>query len=188
MNPYLETKRVFLRELTLNDEENLLELDSDVEVMKYLTFGVPSRRDEIKEHLKIMTQLLITHKGHFGFWAAVEKETHEFMGWFHFRPDKKEPLNTKRIELGYRLKKNFWGQGHATEISKALLEKGFKMFNLDEIFAITMKDNLASRKVMEKVGLNFIHEYNDETFPVDYGKGVLYRLNKNDYFIEEKYI
>ena len=152
---FLRTSRIQLRELTLEDEDNLLELDSDSEVMKYLTLGRPSTREEIVKSLSRIRNLFKKHQGRFGVWAAELRESSEFLGWFHFRPGWHDPDNTNRIELGYRLKQKYWGKGLATEGSLELIRNGFTQQQVEEVFALTLKDNLASRKVMEKVGLKF---------------------------------
>lgn len=181
MKFYIQTPRVNLRELTLNDENNLLDLDSDPEVMRFLTHGKPSSREEIKATLLRVDSLLKKHSGRLGIWAALDKNSNEFMGWFHFRPGKLEPENVNKIELGYRLKKKFWGQGLATEVSKALIIKGFNDLFVNEVFAITLKSNLASRKVMEKVGLKFSHEFYDSVLIPTKEIGVYYNLTKSDF-------
>lgn len=165
MNIYLETQRMILREITFEDEKNLLDLDSDPEVMKYLTLGTPSTREEIQAQLIRIRELFVKHNGRYGLWAAIEKGTDKFMGWFLFRPDKEQPDNTDRIEIGYRLKKEFWGKGFASEGSRALLEKGFQEFKIPEIFAMAMKDNRASWNVMEKLGMSYVREYPYDKFP-----------------------
>jgi len=165
MKIYLETQRMIFRELTFEDEENLLDLDSDPEVMKYLTLGKPSTRDEVKAALVRTRDFFTKHNGRFGLWAAIEKDSGKFMGWFLFRPDKAQPDNTDRIELGYRLKKEFWGKGFATEGSRALMEKGFQEFKIPEIFAIAMKRNQSSWNVMKKLGMTYVREYPYEVYP-----------------------
>lgn len=87
------------------------------------------------------------------------------MGWFIFRPCWKDPDNTRRIELGYRLKQAFWGQGYATEVSKALIAKGFAELGVNEVFAVTMKTNLGSQAVMRKAGLVFVREFDNPNEP-----------------------
>ena len=109
---FLETKRLYFRELTTKDEELILALDSDPEVMKYLTDGVATPRDDVRMALKKTEELFKKHVGRFGFWAAHDRESDEFLGWFHFRPAKSDPDNTKRVELGYRLHRRFWGRGY----------------------------------------------------------------------------
>lgn len=165
MSIFLETQRMIFREITSADEENLLDLDSDPEVMKYLTLGTPSTREEIQATLIRIRDLLTKHRGRFGIWAAIEKDSGKFMGWFLFRPDKEQPENTDRIEIGYRLKKEFWGKGFATEGSRALLEKGFQEYKIPEIFAMAMKRNKASWNVMEKLGMTYVREYPYDKFP-----------------------
>ncbi len=165
MKTYRDTHRMILRELTLDDEENLFALDSDPEVMRYLTLGVPSSREDIRAGLIRIRELHTKHNGRFGFWAAEEKQTGFFMGWFLFRPAKDSPENTDRIEIGYRLRKEFWGKGFATEGSREIITKGFQELMIPEIFAIAMKDNQASRHVIEKLGLVYIREYPNDRFP-----------------------
>ena len=163
-NFYLETERMVLRRLTQDDAENLFELDSDPEVMQYLTGGVPNTRAVILE--KTMPRFLgcYEHYDHLGYWAAIEKTSGAFMGWFHFRPYRENPEET---ELGYRLKKTHWGQGFATEGSEALINKGFRELGVTKVVATTMSVNVRSRRVMEKVGLRFEMEfvYPGEPFP-----------------------
>lgn len=161
---YLETTRIALRRLTENDVEHLLELDSDPDVMWYLTGGVPHTRDFVVGKALPYYLGFYDRFDVFGFWAAIEKVSGEFMGWFHFRPHRENP---DEIELGYRLKKVHWGRGYATEGSKALIEKGFRELGVDKVVATTMALNRRSRRVMEKVGLRFEKEfaYPGEPFP-----------------------
>lgn len=178
MKKYLETDRLLLRELTLDDEQNIFELDSDPEVMKYLTNGAPSSREDVRSALLRTLSLYKKHNSRFGFWAAIENRSGEFMGWFHFRPSKRDPDNVKRIELGYRLKKKFWGNGFATEGSRALISNGFRELGIDEVFAVTMKNNRASQRVMEKVGLVFCREFHNEEHPDSQELDVEYSVSK----------
>jgi RimJ/RimL family protein N-acetyltransferase len=101
------------------------------------------------------------------------------MGWFHFRPAYDDPQNCRTIELGYRLKPAFWGQGFATEGSKALIERGFQELGVDEVVATTMKNNIASRRVMEKAGLRFVEEFVDARFPGTTELDVRYALRRD---------
>jgi len=161
-----DTDRLVIRQIQANDKEELFLLDSDPAVMKYITLGETSSREQVDLYLAKMLNLSEKHQNELGFWAAIEKSTNQFMGWFHFRPDKKQPDETKVIELGYRLKKQFWGQGFATEGSKFFLDYGFTQLEVDEVFAITMKENLASQNVMKKIGMRFDDEFKDEeNFP-----------------------
>ena len=92
-----------------------------------------------------------------------------------------DPENVQRIELGYRLKKSYWGNGYATEGSRALIQKGFMELQVEEVFAITMMENLGSRRVMEKSGLSFIREFLNPDFPETKELDVEYALNRKEW-------
>ena len=161
---YLETERMILRRLTMDDAENLFELDSDPDVMRYLTGGIPHTLKFIMEEALPHYLSYYDRFDQFGFWAAIEKLTGDFMGWFHFRPCKE---NSEETELGYRLKKATWVRGFATEGSIALIGKGFRELGVTKVVATTMARNTRSRRVMEKVVLRFEKEfvYPGDPFP-----------------------
>lgn len=154
---FLETERMVLRRFTEADIANLVELDSDPEVMRFINGGRATPREDVE------TELLPAFLGHYeryagyGFWAAIEKSTGEFLGWFHFRPD--EGAAPGEVELGYRLRRSAWGKGYATEGSRALIEKGFTELGIERVVASTMVVNVASRRVMEKAGLRFVRAF-----------------------------
>jgi RimJ/RimL family protein N-acetyltransferase len=177
---YLETPRVTLREIIFEgqDAAHLLDLDSDPEVMTFLTDGKPSTPEDIEAAMRRIQGLYDLHQHRMGLWIAEEKSTAEFIGWFHMRPCKHNPENLKTLEIGYRLKKKFWGQGFAPEVSKALIHKGFTEFGAEKIFAITMAKNTKSRKVMEKIGLKFEGSFIEEQFPGEDKNAVKYSILK----------
>ena len=85
MQVFLETQRLVLRRFTVADADDLESLDADPDVMRFVTGGVPTSRDEIEnEVLPAFLSYYRRYEG-FGFWAAAEKATGEFLGWFHFR-------------------------------------------------------------------------------------------------------
>lgn len=165
MKIYLSTSRVILRELDSDDHAALLELDSDEQVMKYLTDGVASTSEHITNVLDRIERMYEKYNHQFGVWAAIEKDSKKFMGWFLLKPCKKDQDNLEVVELGYRLKKQFWKKGYATEVSTLLLEKAFKELKAKEVFAKTMKENLNSLNVMKKIGLHFECDYIEDEFP-----------------------
>ncbi|HEU5385203.1 MAG TPA: GNAT family N-acetyltransferase [Streptosporangiaceae bacterium] len=157
MQVFLETERLVLRRFTMADADDLVNLDADPEVMRYVTGGVPTSRDEIEtEVLPAFLDYYQRYAG-FGFWAAVEKATGEFLGWFHFRPG--PDTVPGEVELGYRLRKSAWGKGYATEGSRALIDKGFTEFGVQRVVAEAMVINMASRRVMEKAGLKLVRTF-----------------------------
>jgi RimJ/RimL family protein N-acetyltransferase len=175
---YLETSRLVLRRLTLDDVDALTALDSDPEVMFFITAGRPTPRDEIEN--EVLPHWLAQYEtGDLGFWAAIEKETGEFLGWFHLRAD-----GQNQAELGYRLRRDAWGKGYATEGSRALVDKGFADLGLDRIRAETMVVNTASRRVMEKAGLTYVRTFFADwphKIPGDEHGDVEYALDRSEW-------
>ncbi|HLY30445.1 MAG TPA: GNAT family N-acetyltransferase [Ktedonobacterales bacterium] len=157
MRVFLETERLIVRRFTEADADNLFALDSDPAVMRFLTGGVPTPREVIER--KILPQFLRSYAPYegFGVWAAIEKSTGDFLGWFGFRPA--EGGNPDEVSLGYRLRASAWGKGYATEGSRALIRKGFTNLGVQRVYATTYQDNLASRRVMEKVGMTFMRAF-----------------------------
>jgi RimJ/RimL family protein N-acetyltransferase len=134
-----DTERMRLRLLTLEDAALIVELDSDPEVMRYITGGRPTTLDEAE----VVVRQEIGHR-----WIAFDRVTDEFLGWFGLRM-----TNPGVFELGYRLRRRAWGRGLATEGARTLVDYGFDVLGADRIWAGTMTVNARSRRVMEKCGL-----------------------------------
>ena len=146
MHVFLKTGRLVLRRFTGADVERLFVLHNDLDVMRFLNGGkLASRREIEREYRERFSQD--------GYWAAIEKATDDFVGWFGFHPT--EGCDSDEFELGYRLRRSAWGKGYATEGSRALIHKGFAELGVRRVFAETMAVNLASRRVMEKSGLRW---------------------------------
>jgi RimJ/RimL family protein N-acetyltransferase len=151
----LETPRLTLRQFTEGDVDNLFSLNSDPEVMRYLTGGKPTPREEIRDQVIPFHLAVYGRLDRLGTWAAESTASGEFLGWFHFRPGHGSDDITN-IELGYRLRRSAWNQGYATEGSRALISMGFTDLGVQRVFALTMTVNTASRRVMEKCGLTLV--------------------------------
>ena len=154
---YLETERLKLRRFTADDVDDLVELDSDPDVMRFINGGRPTPREEIENDVLPAFLAYYERDEGYGFWAAVEKSAGRFVGWFHLRPGEDSPPG--EVELGYRLRTPAWGKGYATEGSRALIDKGFAELGVERVFATTMTVNVASRRVMEKAGLKFVRTF-----------------------------
>lgn len=157
----METERLTLRPVEQSDVDSLLELHADPEVMRFLD---PS---PVENYLGD------------SFYAAREKATGRFVGWFEFKR-----TDAGDVELGYRLHREFWGRGYATEGGKALIERGFTVGDVRRVVATTMFVNAGSRRVMEKCGLRHVRTFHVE-FPdplpgSEYGE-VEYALTKEEW-------
>lgn len=150
----LRSDRLRLRKLGPEDLDALVELDSDPEVMRYLTDGVPNSRAYVEGMLARM--LAWADDDPVGFYAAELRDPAgpEWIGWFHLRPSiDPEP---GALELGYRLRRAVWGRGYATEGSRALAQLAVTELGATFVDGCARPDNLASLAVLRKCGLRFI--------------------------------
>lgn len=147
----LVTDRLHLRRFTAADANHLFDLDSDPEVMRYLSGGTPTPRAVIEA--EILPRFISAHHRWpgFGFWAAIGRATGQFLGWFSLRPIR--DANPRVAALGFRLRRVAWGQGYATEGLLALIRLAFTGLGVVRLVATTYEENLASRRVMEKAGM-----------------------------------
>lgn len=159
---FLLTERLALRAFTGDEAEvdALVALDADPEVMRFLTGGKPTPREEVVS--RQLPRLLHRYPctGLPGFWAALGRERGDFLGWFELRPLAEESAAV--LELGYRLRRSVWGGGLATEGSRALVRAAFTRLGTERVTANTMAVNAASRRVMEKAGLSFVRQYTED--------------------------
>ena len=150
MQTYLETGRLRLRQFTAADEDNLFELNGDPEVMRHINGGQPTPRAEIRDVILPFHARYYERFAGFGTWAAEDRLTGEFLGWFHFRS------SDDGADLGYRLRRAAWNRGYATEGSRALIRTGFTGRGVPRVFAHAMAANASSRRVLEKCGLTLV--------------------------------
>ena len=111
----------------------------------------------------------------------MEKASGRFIGWFHLKAGGEDRVEA---ELGYRLKREAWRKGYATEGSKALLEKSFQEFGLERVVATTLPENLASIRVLEKAGLRFETRFvyrNTRSAWADGRVGVRYAVSRESF-------
>ncbi|TDB75229.1 GNAT family N-acetyltransferase [Micromonospora sp. KC723] len=151
----LETERLRLRRFTTDDVDNLVGLDADPEVMRFLTGGEPTPPEKVRdEHLPRILAGYDRRPG-LGRWVAEDRSTGEFLGWFALDPSD----DGVEAELGYRLRREAWGRGLATEGSRALLRHAFETVGVGRVWAETMAVNAGSRAVMERVGLRYVRTF-----------------------------
>jgi RimJ/RimL family protein N-acetyltransferase len=166
----LDTERMTLRPITMDDVDLLVALDSDPEVMRYISGGKPSSRAETDR----IVQRSLGHR-----WLGFTIDGGEFVGWFGIRPS-----TAASRELGYRLRREAWGKGLATEGSLALIAVAFTQAGVDRVRAETMTVNTASRAVMERCGMRFVRtfhlEWDDPIEGTEHGE-VEYEITKAEW-------
>ena len=147
----LQTQRLILREWSLNDVDAFAALNSDPEVMRYMPKLLSY--DESKDWI-LWNQEFFKKKG-FCFFAVELISSGEFIGFIGLNEPTFEAYFTPCVEIGWRLHKKFWHQGYATEGAKACLEFGIDELKLKQIYSFTASINLPSRKVMERIGMQY---------------------------------
>lgn len=153
--PTLHTARLVLTRVTPADRADLVALEADPEVMRFLNGGQP-----VPEAGWPDADFLTPRGTEPEVMAARLRATGEFVGWFALFDDG-DLCGARTAEVGYRLRRACWGQGYATEGVQALLVEAFERQAFDTVRAQTMATNLGSRRVLEKLG--FAHV--DTVFP-----------------------
>ena len=148
----LESERLYLKEFTVNDTDNLFRLNSDADVMKYIR-EPETDINVIKDSINKIIKYYAENPG-LGVWAGYKKVSDEFIGFYELA----HMDNTDEIEVGYRLHKEYWNNGFATEMTKILIDYGFNKMGLNKIVGITHPENIVSQKVLLKSGLTYIKE------------------------------
>ena len=151
--PRLTTERLRLEPLTHDHTELLVELDSDPEVLRHIFGRALSREEVLTERLPGRLRADGPPRG-IGYWAGFEDEV--FVGWWCLAVDAED---AGTAELGYRLRRDAWGRGLATEGSRALLDHAFGTIGLHRVWGVTMAVNSGSRAVMEKLGMQLASSY-----------------------------
>lgn len=167
------TARTYLRPFTHADLALLQALHSDPQVMRYFHSGPRSNADSAR-HLQELT----THQAAYQFssWAVFSRGDDEFIG-------RAGPLvwpETGEVEIGYVLHQKFWGLGLGTELARALVAWVFENVTTTQIIAVTMPENLASRRVLEKAGLQLRQVLEINGYPA-----VKYGITRGEYETNE---
>lgn len=160
----LETSRLILRHLVMDDLDELFALYRDPEIRRYFPEGVltlEETREELEWHMH-------GHPRHprLGLWATIHKETGKFIGRCGLLPWTIEGRN--EVEIAYLLDKAFWHQGLATESANGILRYGFEELNLSRLICMIDPENTASQKVAERIGMTFerrVDEYEGDNLP-----------------------
>lgn len=173
---HLETKNLILRDVRPSDLEGMFRLDSNPIVHKYLGNNPRTTMEESEKDINYIIQQYKSNG--IGRWAAIEKSSGDFIGWSGLKLNNDITYNNKTnyFDVGYRFIPKYWGNGYATESSIAALEYGFKVLNLKLITGIAEVDNIASNRVLQKIGLQFVN-----TFKIENVDAHWYELKKEDY-------
>ncbi len=176
----IETERLILRSWKSEDANAYFKINQDPKVIEFLPG--PYSMEYIIDFISRMNQQEI--KQGYTLWAVELKATGECMGFIGLNYTDWEGSFTPAVEIGWRLGSQFWGKGYATEGAKAALDYGFNTLGLKEIVSFTVRENKASIRVMEKIGMtrdfegDFGHPKLEPNHPLS--MHILYRISPED--------
>lgn len=162
MRKILETKDLILRELNLSDAQNFYSLNLNPNVIKYTGDLAFKSVQEAEDFLKNYQDYKING---YGRWAVIHKNSNKFIGWCGLK------FEDGQTNIGYRFFEDEWNKGYATQSALACLNYGFEQLNLKCIIGKAMKENAASIKVLQKIGLKY-----EKDIDFNGQAGVIYKI------------
>lgn len=176
----LETPRLILRQWKDSDFQEFYALNSDIDVMRCFPCVLTQQESNL---LAFKFQSIISETG-WGFWAVELKENHQFIGFVGLQSQPTQFDFSPCVEIGWRLAKQYWHQGYATEAAQICLKFAFEQLGLEDVVSFTAKLNIPSQKVMQRLNMQLISEFNhpklEATHPL--ACHVLYRVTQQNYF------
>ncbi|MCH1625940.1 GNAT family N-acetyltransferase [Ferdinandcohnia quinoae] len=161
----IETERLLLRSLKIEDAERVEELASDYDIAK-TTLNIPHPYPEGSAAPFIKSMLEAEKENKMATFAIIEKSSSSLIGTMSIGNNTEH----KRGELAYWIGKPYWGKGYGTEAAKAVIRYGFDEFGLQKVFAAAFTDNPGSWRIMEKIGMK--HEGTLRNHVIKWGKSV----------------
>lgn len=165
----LETSRLWLKEFYLSDAHDMYELNKDWDVIRYTGDESFKSLEEAETFLKNYDPYSQTGMGR---WLVLRKSDEACLGWCGLKLHEGD-----WVDLGYRFFKKYWNQGYATESSIGCLNYGFDKLKLEEVYATVMPENIASVRVLEKLGFRFLKEMKEELMGIAH----IYKLSKEEW-------
>jgi RimJ/RimL family protein N-acetyltransferase len=177
----LRTERLLLRQWKVADLKPFAEMNSDPEVMEFLQGPMERWKSD-----KMVDRISESFKWRgYGLWAVEVIDGPKFVGYVGLWDAFFDAPFTPAVEVGWRLTRDAWGHGYATEAAQAAVAFGFSKIGLPEIVSFTATENLRSRAVMERIGMtrdesgDFDHPLVPEDSPIR--RHVLYRLSAESF-------
>ena len=174
----LSTERLLLRPWRDEDYAPFAAMNADPEVRRWWAAGTLSSSQSDEQASALRKH--IDDYG-FGFWAVEVPDVAPFIGFVGLKPVPARYAFAPAIETGWRLSRQFWGRGYATEAAAASLADGFGRLCLPEIVSFAVGGNTASRRVMEQIGMRRdpAEDFEDPEYPVEdpRRRHVLYRIS-----------
>ena len=171
----LDTGRLELRLFRPDDLNAFAAMNADPAVMRYIGDGRPQDRAHATATFERMRWHWAEHG--FGRWAIERASDGAFLGFCGVGFLTFAPELTGRPEIGWRLRREFWGNGYATEAAIAARDQFFRSFDFTELISLAQTDNVASHRVMRKIGMRRL----DDVATAARGVLVVHQLDRSDW-------
>ena len=152
---FFQTERLFARELNMGDIPLFVKMQSNANVMKYITDRPKTKNESIHELEKIIHSYKKTNI-EFLIMAVVRKDDNKFVGTCAIIKN-----DYGKHEIGYRFIEEYWGNGYGKEIAGGLIKFSFQSPSLKQIVAHVNKENCSSIKILDSLNFDFIREYRE---------------------------
>ena len=180
----IETERLLLRRWLESDLDAFTSMNADATVMRY--FPATLSANETRAFYDSIQQEFSEYG--YGLYAAEEKKSGDFIGYIGFHWSRFDMDFCPCIEIGWRLDKQYWNKGFATEGAAACLKHGFDNLGFEEVVSFTATSNVPSQRVMQKIGMQFVRYFEHprvaEGHPLRLH--VFYRTDKNSPILDTK--
>lgn len=175
-----ESERLGFRRWQPSDRDAFSVMNADFSVMKYFPQVLTKEASDL---LIDRFEVHFVEKG-YGMWAVEIKENREFIGFIGLLEINMDVDFKKAIEIGWRLDKRFWKKGYASEGATACLEYAFNILKMNEIYSFTAVLNQPSEKVMQRIGMEKIKEFDHPSVEIEspLRRHVLYKIQNGNHF------
>ncbi len=178
--PTIETERLLLRKITLNDANDIFEYGSDPLVSQYTMWSTHTSIEDTKNFLRSLSKMY--KKRELIDWGIVHKSEQKLIGTCGYV---EWSMNHSRAQIGYALSRKYWSQGYMSEAVSAIIDFGFREMSLNKIEARCAQENIASARVMEKVGMQLEGILRQQLFVKDqYWDLKIYSILRDDFFAD----
>ena len=161
MQIYIETPRLILRDWKEEDISAFARMNADPHVMEFFLNPL-TPEESLAFYHRIQNEFQTCG---FGLYAVERKEDHAFIGYTGFHQITFDVDFAPGVEIGWRLAHEYWGDGYAPEAALACLEYARKYLDIQTIFSFTSLPNLRSERVMQKIGMERMKEFNHPLVP-----------------------
>ncbi|MEM9419687.1 MAG: GNAT family N-acetyltransferase [Planctomycetota bacterium] len=151
----IETERTLLRPYRLSDLDEAFLVVGDAETMSF--YPQPYTRDQVRQIIE--KNIRTYQEAGYGLFAVRDKKIGCFLGDCGITVQIID--GREELEVGYRIGKEYWGQGIAPEAAKAMIRYGFETLGLEKLYSYMAKDHHQSRRTAEKTGMTLEKEYNN---------------------------